>query len=139
MLFSQKYLFTLLFCFVLSTACMRQAIYDVEGEITLDGKPLDSGFIVFFGKGGQGRKEGARIENGHYVGKVAPGVNLVKIQGFASIEKPIPDPEFPGSFIRTKQITKDELHWENPRFLLKMNAGKRDIRLKSDPESPFEN
>ncbi|MDR0337965.1 MAG: hypothetical protein LBI18_12840 [Planctomycetaceae bacterium] len=111
--------------------CCGRHVHDIEGNITLDDKPLVSGYIVFFGNSGKGIEGGARIIDGKYVGKAAKGMNLVKVQGFFKTNKPIPDPDFPGSFITTQKATKDELHWDNPNLIIDLSSEVNDIHLSS--------
>ncbi|MDR2114762.1 MAG: hypothetical protein LBP87_00115 [Planctomycetaceae bacterium] len=125
----KRFLFLILIIFVF-IGC-GQRVHEIEGNITLDDKPLVSGYIVFFGNSGKGVEGGARIVDGKYVGKAASGMNLVKVQGFFKNDKPIPDPDFPGSFITTQKATKDELHWNNPNLIIDLSPGINDIHLKS--------
>jgi hypothetical protein len=39
-------------------------IHEVKGSVTLDGQPIDSGYIIFFGNSGKGAEGGARIADG---------------------------------------------------------------------------
>lgn len=135
-----RYLFVLvcLFCAVSFSGC-KQRLHTVEGKVTLDGKPLVSGYIVFYGKGGKGTEGGARIVNGSYNGRVASGKNLVKVQGFFPLAKPKRDPDFPEELITTEKVTIDELHWDNEKLILDMSPAVRDIHFKTDPNAPVEN
>lgn len=54
----------------------------VEGEVTIDGKPLGKGSISFESTDGEGPTAGATIEDGKYLAKVPPGQKKVRITGF---------------------------------------------------------
>lgn len=51
----------------------------VRGNVTLDGKPLESGIITFLPIDGKGRSASATIVDGKYVTLVAPGEKKVSI------------------------------------------------------------
>jgi hypothetical protein len=52
----------------------------VSGVITLDGKPLTIGHIMFTGMEMKSRVAGGKIKDGHYiVNDVAPGMNIITI------------------------------------------------------------
>ncbi len=51
----------------------------VTGAVLLDGKPLESGSIVFDPADGQGSPASAAIEQGKFSGQVEPGSKIVRI------------------------------------------------------------
>jgi hypothetical protein len=51
----------------------------IEGEVTVDGKPLEKGIIVYAPLDGKGQAVQAEIRNGHYSLRTAPGQKLVQI------------------------------------------------------------
>lgn len=65
------------------TGCSRgPAMTTVEGVVTLDGKPIEKGAIIFEPANGAGRSAGATIENGNYTAEMPPGEKRVRITGF---------------------------------------------------------
>jgi hypothetical protein len=52
---------------------------EIKGKVTLDGTPIEKGFISFESQGGQGSVQAAPIESGAYVAKVEPGMKRVRI------------------------------------------------------------
>lgn len=108
-----------------------QRIYDIEGTVTLDGKSLDNGYVIFWGKAGKGAEGGARIVDGHYSGKAASGSNRIQVRGFMKLDKPIPDPSLDGVLTVQKQVTLDPLHWDNPDLLVDVTGSQVDIHLTS--------
>ncbi len=51
----------------------------VQGRVTLDGKPLESGIITFLPADGKGASGGAEIVAGRYETQLAPGEKKVSI------------------------------------------------------------
>lgn len=51
----------------------------VQGHVTLDGKPLESGIITFLPADGKGASGGAEIVAGRYETQLAPGEKKVSI------------------------------------------------------------
>ncbi|UUO05227.1 hypothetical protein M4951_17815 [Blastopirellula sp. J2-11] len=62
--------------------------YKVEGRITFDGEPIESGYIWFRDKSGQVGSVEARIKQGVYQLESLPGLKLVEISMFK--EAPLP-------------------------------------------------
>ena len=60
-------------------------IYEVEGAVEMDGKPLDSGSISFAPSDGKGRDFGGVIKDGKYKfttpPSLEPGKRIVRITG----------------------------------------------------------
>lgn len=109
----------------------RAKLYPVEGTVTLDDKPIQSGYIMFYGDSGNGIEGSARIADGKFTGKAVRGNNLVKIRGYAKADQATPDPNLDGATVSKVQITKDELHWDNPEAVVDLSSGKADFSLKS--------
>lgn len=119
---------------ILSSLCVGCGgrVHDIEGTVTLDGKPLDSGYVIFWGKAGKGTEGGARIVDGHYSGQATSGPNRIQVRGFMKLDKPVPDPNLDGAWSDKKQVTFDSLHWDNPNLLVDVNGSKVDIHLTSN-------
>lgn len=51
----------------------------IKGKVTMDGKPLDEGYILFEPKDGKGASATATILGGNYESRVEPGLKIVRI------------------------------------------------------------
>src|SRR5258707_15436804 len=61
---------------------------EVSGNVTYDGKPIESGMIAFFPRDGKGITSGGVIDNGAYTAKNVPfGTMDVKINGVKILGK----------------------------------------------------
>lgn len=69
----------------------------VQGSVTIDGAPVETGMIRFLRPAGSGPTAGAAISAGRYRAVVRPGPVLVEIQGFrkAGETRLSPDPAAP--------------------------------------------
>jgi len=63
----------------------------VEGTVTFDGNPIESGEIRFLPKNGEGGVGAGSIENGKYSIECAPGEKNVQISATRVDAKPAPD------------------------------------------------
>jgi len=77
--------------------CGRATESVVQGSVTIDGTPVETGLIRFLRPAGAGPTAGAAIEAGRYRAVVRPGPVLVEIQGFrkAGEKRLSPDPAAP--------------------------------------------
>lgn len=85
---------------LLATGCSRGV--NVEGEVTFDGQPVESGSIVFEPADGQGPSFGGSIESGRYaVSGQSAGSMIVRIRAVRKtgrqVESGPPDP--PGTMV----------------------------------------
>jgi hypothetical protein len=67
-------LFLLVFC-----GCSQDGMVSVSGTVTLDGKPLTDGVIMFLPTGTEGNTASTTITNGKYSVRVSPATMLVRI------------------------------------------------------------
>lgn len=123
-----------LFLLLLLVGCEAK-FKPVEGTITLDGAPLQSGYLMFYADGGKGREGSARIKDGKFVGELLPGRNLIKVKGYEKLETPIADPGLDGATVSRKQVTSDKLHWDNPDLIVEVTGSRVDIQLVSGPST----
>jgi hypothetical protein len=94
-------------CVVFLSGCGGNRI---EGNVTLDGQPVDGGTITFVGPNNQG-KAGARIVGGKYTldTPLAPGTYKVEIEWMKKTGKTIPNKSDVGTTIdETKQAIAAE-------------------------------
>jgi hypothetical protein len=96
---------------VLCTACAgcgddEAPKYDVSGEVTLQGQPLQSGTVSFFPADGQGPTAGAVITAGRYTAEVPPGPKKVEIRSPKVVgqRKLFDAPDSPTSDITEEQV-----------------------------------
>ena len=61
--------------------CSSDGKVSVSGKVTVDGAPVETGFIAFAPADGNTSVEGAEIVNGEYSAKVPPGEKIVRIRG----------------------------------------------------------
>ena len=59
--------------------CTADKTVEVSGAVTLDGKPLDKGEIVFVAANGSARPVGGSVESGRYKVRVEPGRKKVMV------------------------------------------------------------
>lgn len=75
-------------------ATTRRATLTVKGKVTLDGKPVEGGTILFEPKDGKGGAVSASIMDGNYETRVEPGVKVVRINYPKLLRT---EPAYPGS------------------------------------------
>ncbi|MHC2067075.1 hypothetical protein ACYFX5_06370 [Bremerella sp. T1] len=59
--------------------------YPVQGEVTLDGKPMPSGEVIFVSVA-DGIRDTVKVENGKFTGEVLPGERKVEIRSYIAKE-----------------------------------------------------
>ena len=62
--------------------CSGSGLTGIQGNVTLDGKPIENGTIRFAADDGKTPSAQAVIQNGKYAVEVAPGKKNVEIQGY---------------------------------------------------------
>ena len=83
---------------LLVSGCSKGDLVDIQGEVTLDGKPIEKGTIDFYPADGSGPTAGTVIERGQYQLEIHRGAKSVRIQGYRKVgqEHAIPnDPTSP--------------------------------------------
>ena len=77
--------------------CGQTTESTVQGSVTIDGVPVETGMIRFLRPAGRGPTAGAAIEAGRYRAVVRPGPVFVEIQAFrrAGEMRLSPDPAAP--------------------------------------------
>jgi hypothetical protein len=62
-------------------------MYDVSGTVTVGGKPLEKGSVIFDPVGGEGLPVGGGVVNGEYSLKVPAGDKIVRFTAVAETEE----------------------------------------------------
>lgn len=57
----------------------------ISGKVTVEGEPIDTGFIMFTAADGATFVAGGPIENGEYKVRVPPGDKIVQIRGLKKV------------------------------------------------------
>jgi hypothetical protein len=70
----------------LTGGCSDQSKAQVSGTVTLDGKPVENGTIMFYPTNGKGQSAGGGITNGKYnveasVGEMSVAISASKVVG----------------------------------------------------------
>jgi len=109
----------------------------VEGEVTLDGKPLEEGAISFLSTS-EGSSAGARIASGRFAiarqDGPTPGVYRVEILAYKETGRRIPDPDRPGKMMdETLQLVPQRYNFQSELEVeLKPDAPNRlEFRLET--------
>ena len=71
----------------------NDGLLTISGEVTLDGKPVESGAISLQPVDGKGISGGGEIVNGKYTAKTSPGKMAVQINSMVEVRKPNPTKE----------------------------------------------
>lgn len=102
-----------------SIGCGNSGTVSVNGEVTLDGKPVTEGNIQFTAVDGYGRSAAAQIIDGRYSIDAPPGKKRVEIFAMRTIEGKFDTTSNPGEktplrepYIPAKYNTKSELTFE---------------------------
>jgi len=67
---------------LLSVGCGGDPRISIQGTVTVDGQPVETGAITFLPADGVGQSAGAVIEMGDYSLPLPPGKKIVRIEGF---------------------------------------------------------
>jgi hypothetical protein len=67
------------------------ALLGVSGKVTLDGKPLETGTVLFVPLDGKGRADAGPVVKGEYRLKCTPGEKRVEISSQVEADKPAAD------------------------------------------------
>ena len=59
--------------------------YPVQGEVTLDGKPMKSGEVIFVSVA-EGIRDTLKVEDGKFSGEVLPGERKVEVRSYIAKE-----------------------------------------------------
>jgi hypothetical protein len=94
---SVRFIFRLVFVATWVAGCSSGLPYgDVQGEVTLDGKPLDEGVVRFVPIDGKTPTASALIEGGKFSERVPVGSHRVEISS----------PKLPKGFTSSKQLKR---------------------------------
>lgn len=85
------------------SGCGGNDLATVRGQVTLDGKPIESGLITFLPVDGKGASGGAKIVNGQYETQLDPGEKTVSILAERVTETHQSKPGDPAGTIEIKQ------------------------------------
>lgn len=91
--------------------CGRGPGATVEGQVTIDGKPIENGWIRFAPAKGDGRTTGSVIQQGRYWAAVTQGPVRVSVQGYVKVgeERPHGDQSAPLLPIMKPLLTQEDL------------------------------
>lgn len=107
----------------------------IEGNVTLDGQPVDGGTIAFVSPDGQGGNAGGRIQGGKYAieTKLPPGAYKVEINWMKSTGKQLPNKSDPGTTVdETKQVIPMEYNTQSKLTAdIKSGSNTFNFELKS--------
>ncbi|QDV68830.1 hypothetical protein Poly24_25430 [Rosistilla carotiformis] len=87
------------------------ALYEVSGEVVVDGQPLENGSITFEPVDGKGGVYGDQIQNGRYTVQVASGEKRVSIlasrpsKALGPDGNPMSEQYIPASYNTKSQLT----------------------------------
>ncbi len=74
---------------IFTTGCNNQRSvpksYPVQGEVTLNGKPMESGDVVFVSVA-EGIRDTLKVEDGKFSGEVLPGERKIEIRSYIAKE-----------------------------------------------------
>lgn len=123
---------------LLLTGCSQQL--KVEGQVTLDGKPVDSGSISFEPADGAGAEFGGTITNGSYVAEgpptAKPGAKIVRIRASQKTGKQIPaGSPFPEGTMTDEVVTVPADYNDKSKLTADVKAGanQANFELVSQP------
>jgi hypothetical protein len=89
-----------------AAGCGGPSSATVSGQVTVDGQPLEKGYITFTPAGGKGGSVMVNVENGRYTATTTTGPNVVQISAPVVIDrKTIPA----GDKTETVEITEEGL------------------------------
>ncbi len=116
---------SLLVCMAAFVGCAKNdGLCSVEGTVTLDGAPIESGNINFGPEVGQpGTATGGKIENGKYSIRASEGNMIVSIR--AQKKETVQDPEH-GEVINMIDLVPEKYNRQS-ELKATVNAGKNKI------------
>ncbi|MDR1958349.1 MAG: hypothetical protein LBQ54_04805 [Planctomycetaceae bacterium] len=82
---------TIILLLVAVTGCYSGNQADISGTVTVDGVPVQGGYVSFSAPDGSSPVEGAQITDGVYRTKVTPGEKIVKVTGTKNVPATIYD------------------------------------------------
>lgn len=134
MVFNQSFVpFLLAFSGVACVGCGDSALINVEGNVTLDGQPVQSGSIRFQPIDGRGMTSGGPIQDGRYRVEMTEGKMRVEIRSSRSLGRERLYPEGP----EVEQIEESISNIYNSQSKLQIDVSPQqathDFKLHSDP------
>ncbi|MDR1494383.1 MAG: carboxypeptidase-like regulatory domain-containing protein [Planctomycetaceae bacterium] len=95
----------LLFLSLFYYGCNNDRLLSISGNVTLDGKPLPEGIIMFLPSGTEGNSASTTITNGKYSVRVSPGKMVIRILA----ERPYTEEEI-------KKLRANPMYNNDPMF-----------------------
>jgi hypothetical protein len=117
--------------------CSRSGgLTEISGSVSYDGQPVKKGIITFAPANGAGPTAAAKINDGKYSVKIAPGEKLVRIEGYRVVGQRHYSPNNPNSpmvdmqeqFLPERYNKKSELTRE-----ITPGLGRCDFALEKPP------
>lgn len=106
---------------------------DVQGNVSLDGKPIESGQIYFRAEDGSNSYYG-KIENGSYEAEVTPGEKRIEVYGYRDLAGKTRE-DNPGEQATVREMFVPEKFNRKTTLTLNLSADKaeavEDFNLKS--------
>lgn len=96
-LFSRLLAISVAFAIVLVSApgCGGDGLYEVQGEATWNGQPIEEGYVEFRPTDGQGQVVGADIRDGKFVLRAVPGEKNVSVIAQRKVGETAPTERIP--------------------------------------------
>ena len=115
---------------VLLTGCgPRNALTDIRGAVTYDGKPIEKGMIRFLAVDGSAPTAAAEITEGRYVVKASAGKKRVEMEAYQVVGRRYHRNDPKGKLLDTLQQILPDRYIRQKRAYMRDSTGEAGLRF----------